>query len=47
MKEGPDKSVIAWEKAKILRAIVASVFIPLAVALSGNWYAKSLKEKDT
>ena len=47
MKEGPDKSVNAWEKAKILSVIVASVFIPLAVALSGNWYAKSLKEKDT
>jgi hypothetical protein len=47
MKESPDKSVSAWEKAKILSVIVASVFIPLAVALSGNWYAKSLKEKDT
>jgi len=47
MKEGPDKSVSAWEKAKILSVIVASVFIPLAVALSGNWHAKSLKEKDT
>ena len=47
MKEGSDKSVSAWEKAKILSVIVASVFIPLAVALSGNWYAKSLKEKDT
>jgi hypothetical protein len=46
MKEGSDKSVSAWEKAKILSVIVASVFIPLAVALSGNWYAKSL-EKDT
>jgi len=47
MKEGPDKSVSAWEKAKILSVIVDSVFIPLAVALSGNWHAKSLKEKDT
>jgi len=47
MNEGPDKSVSAWEKAKILSVIVASVFIPLAVALSGNWHAKSLKEKDT
>jgi len=47
MKEGSDKSVSAWEKAKILSVIVASVFIPLAVALSGNWYARSLKEKDT
>lgn len=47
MKEGSDKSVSAWEKAKILSVIVASVFIPLAVALSGNWYASSLKEKDT
>jgi len=46
-EEGPDKSVSAWEKAKILSVIVASVFIPLAVALSGNWHAKSLKEKDT
>jgi hypothetical protein len=46
-EEGPDKSVSAWEKAKILSVIVASVFIPLAVALSGNWYAKSLKEKET
>ena len=40
MKEGSDKSVSAWEKAKILSVIVASVFIPLAVALSGNWYSK-------
>jgi len=46
MKDGVDKSGSGWEKAKILSAIVASVFIPLAVALSGNWYAKSLKEKD-
>ena len=36
-----------WERAKVLSAIVASVFIPLAIALSGNWYAKSLKEKET
>jgi hypothetical protein len=47
MKNGTDKSAIAWEKAKILSAMIASVFIPLAVALVGNWYAKSLKEKDT
>jgi len=46
-EEGPDKSVSAWEKAKVLSVIVASVFIPLAVALSGNWHARSLKEKDT
>jgi hypothetical protein len=45
MKEGSDKSVSAWEKAKILSVIVASVFIPLAVASSGNWYARSLTQQ--
>jgi hypothetical protein len=46
MQNGAEKSQIAWEKAKVVSAIIASVFIPLALALSGNWYSKSLKEKE-
>ena len=46
MQNGADKSQPAWEKAKVLSAMIASILIPLAIALSGNWYSNSLKEKD-
>jgi hypothetical protein len=35
-----------WEKAKIVSVILATVVIPLAVALVGNWYSKALKERE-
>jgi hypothetical protein len=42
MKE--DKNT--WEKSKSLSAIIASIFIPLAVVLIGNWYSSALKESE-
>ena len=34
------------EKAKALSTIIASLVIPLAVALSGNWYSTAIKERE-
>lgn len=36
----------AWEKAKAISTILASVVIPITVALAGNWYAKALKDRE-
>lgn len=35
-----------WEKLKSISGIIASVFIPLAVVLIGNWYSSALKESE-
>ena len=35
-----------WEKLKSISAIVASVFVPLAVVLIGNWYSTAVKESE-
>ena len=34
------------EKAKAVSTIVATVVIPLAIALSGNWYGQLQKDKE-
>jgi hypothetical protein len=35
-----------WEKARAVSTIVATVVIPLAIALSSNWYGKQQKDKE-
>jgi len=35
-----------WEKARAVSTIVATVVIPLAIALSGNWYGQQQKDKE-
>ena len=34
------------EKTKALSIIIASLVIPIAVALSGNWYSTAIKERE-
>jgi len=34
----------SWEKLNLISTIIASVFIPLAVVLIGNWYSTAVKE---
>lgn len=43
MKEKKDN----WEKLSSLSAIIASIFIPIAVVLIGNMYTSALKESET
>ncbi len=35
-----------WKKITIIGTLVASIAIPLAIALIGHWYTSSLKEKE-
>jgi hypothetical protein len=35
-----------WEKARAVSTIVATVVIPLAIALSSNWYGQQQKDKE-
>ena len=35
-----------WERLKILSVVLVTVIIPLAIALTGNWYATALKDKE-
>jgi hypothetical protein len=36
-----------WEKLKALSAIIASVFVPVAVVLIGNFYSTAIKNSET
>ncbi|MDR6300632.1 hypothetical protein [Mesonia maritima] len=35
-----------WEKLKSISVMIASIFVPLAVILIGNWYSSALKESE-
>jgi hypothetical protein len=35
-----------WEKLKALNTIIASILIPLAVVLIGNWYSSAVQESE-
>jgi hypothetical protein len=35
-----------WEKARAVSTIVATVVIPIAIALSSNWYGQQQKDKE-
>ncbi|UCH47230.1 MAG: hypothetical protein JSU95_14190 [Betaproteobacteria bacterium] len=35
-----------WEKARAVSTILATVVIPLAIALSGHWYGQLQKDKE-
>jgi hypothetical protein len=41
-----DTLTSAWEKARAVSTIVATVVIPLAIALSSNWYGQQQKDKE-
>lgn len=36
----------SWEKLKPISALIASVFVPLAVVMIGSWYSSALKESE-
>lgn len=36
----------AWDKLSIFSGFLASVLVPIAVAVVGNWYATAIKEKE-
>ena len=36
----------AWEKAKILSVLIASIVIPIVIAFIGNAYTKSIKNNE-
>ncbi len=44
--EAQNKSVSIWEKLKVISTIIAAILIPLAIAIVGNEYSKSIKEKE-
>ena len=46
MNDTDSRPTSVWEKARAVSTIVATVVIPLAIALSSNWYGQQQKDKE-
>lgn len=47
MAEGQDKRPKdAWDKLSVLSALLASVLVPISVAVVGNWYTAAIRDRE-
>jgi hypothetical protein len=45
VQEAPSKDV--WDKVSILSGLLASVLVPIVVAVVGDWYTTAIKDRET
>lgn len=41
-----EKVTTGWDKLKVLSGLIASIFIPVALALIGNWYSSAISKSE-
>lgn len=46
-KEEEEKpSNVIWERVKIISTLIASILVPIVIALIGYWYSNAMKERE-